>query len=783
MSKLMRNWLTAGLLGLLVACGGGGGGDRATGVEPGPEPPGQPVDPDPPVIPSPNPAPYAEAEELIALITRVSIPEDGRAIIDFRLSDGDNTAILDLQPSNVRFTLAKLQSSPLGNLTGSWQSYNTDVEDPTPGVGPETDLRLQAEYERPSDDSPDWQNNEDGTYRYRMNLDVNNPPNQDQAELEGIDLNFEPGRTHRVSMQFDGNPNTTANPFYDWEPASGSTSKIFTMDIAATANCNRCHDPLAVHGPNRREIQYCVTCHNPGTTDANSGNTVDMKVMIHKIHRGKNLPTVKAGGEYAIWGFRDSKHDYSHLGFPGGDDHLATCVNCHAGSATVGDREDLVVTSQGDNWNEVPSAAACGSCHDGVSDKGFDAPAHMEGRDDSSCFSCHSEPGVAGSIAASHRVLTWEAAERFITSIENVTNTSPGEKAMVTFRISDPSTGEDWDIKSDPAFNNPDASRLAVAVAWDTRDFTNTGNGPSANNASSVQTQDIASFTDNGDGSFTATMPEPIPDEAVYPGIAASGSGAAVVEGHPALDVDPDLEGDEEIPLTNEDAYFSIDEADGQPVPRREQVELDKCLACHGKLSLHGGNRTDSIESCVTCHNPRNTDRSVRELEEPWCDKPPTDGKGEESLDFKTMVHAIHAPGMRENPLQIVGFRCFTTHVYDEEHVHYPGDLANCTACHTDQGYYLPLQEGVLGTTVNTGDDRKDPSDDLVVTPISAVCSSCHDGVSDEGFDAPAHMEFYGGDFATTQAAIDSGEAREECNSCHRVGSSVLDVSEVHKPR
>jgi len=32
---------------------------------------------------------------------------------------------------------------------------------------------------------------------------------------------------------------------------------------------------------------------------------------------------------------------------------------------------------------------------------------------------------------------------------------------------------------------------------------------------------------------------------------------------------------------------------------------------------------------------------------------PPTDGKEEETLDFKVMVHAIHAAGIRENPLQL----------------------------------------------------------------------------------------------------------------------------------
>ena len=197
------------------------------------------------------------------------------------------------------------------------------------------------------------------------------------------------------------------------------------------------------------------------------------------------------------------------------------------------------------------------------------------------------------------------------------------------------------------------------------------------------------------------------------------------------------------------------------------------CNSCHSSLSLHGDNRTDDIDGCVTCHNPRNTDKRVREI----ANDPPTDGKDEESIDFKTMIHGIHAAAMRENPLEIVGFRGFSTHRYTQEQVHYPGDLANCTACHTASGYTLPLANGVLGTSIDTGDDRADPTDDVVVTPASAACSSCHDNNV-----AKSHMESNGGSFSTTQSAIDSGEVVEECAVCHAQGRSA-DVSAVHSPR
>jgi OmcA/MtrC family decaheme c-type cytochrome len=762
MATFTRNCIMAALLGLLVACGGGGGGDRASGVEPGPESPGGQVPPPDPIVPTPGPSRYAEAQVLLAHIDNASLDGDNRATVDFQLTDGEGVAIQDLEAGNVRFVIAKLQGSPLGALTGNWQSYINDIEIPS-GSGPATEQRLQATYERPEADE-ELINNNDGTYSYTFRQSVSALPEDilGQAELEGLNLDFEPDRTHRVSIQFDGAPGK-ANPYYDWVPASGATSGIFNMDIAATANCNRCHDPLQLHGSGRREIQYCVTCHNTGSTDSDSGNTVDLKVMIHKIHRGASLPSVEAGGEYAIWGFRDTKHDYSMLHYP---QDIRNCVNCHAGSATGAGRDDLVLTAQGDNWAEVPSGAACGSCHDSEGALG-----HINGKEDTDCASCHSQSGYAGSIANSHRNLIKEAREQFHAEILDVSNSMPGESPVVTFRISNPLTGEDYDIKNDPVFDGG----IRVGTSWSTADFNNIGNHvlPQINNASQVQLDAVEYSSDNGDGSYSITMP-PIPDGSEAPGVAATGSGMASIEGHPTVELAP---GEEDpmatnIPLGDAHMFFSIDEPDGGATARRESVDIQQCLNCHDTLVLHGSNRTDNINTCVSCHNPRNTDLRQREI----AMDPPTDGKREESVDFKTMIHGIHAAAKRENPLEIVGFRGFSTHRYTEDAVHYPGDLSNCSSCHTGDSYTLPLASGVLGTTVDTGEDRADPADDTVVTPAAAVCSSCHDDQV-----ARSHMSSNGGNFATTQAALDSGEVVEECAVCHGEGRTS-DVQAVHNP-
>ena len=119
----------AGLLPLLIAlllgaCGGGGGsaGSTGDGTVQAPDPVGAGIS-------------YADATSLLPIITAASIPEDGRAIVDFQLSNDEFIAITDLSPANFRLTLAKLETSELGGLTGNWQSYNNKIEDPGVGRG------------------------------------------------------------------------------------------------------------------------------------------------------------------------------------------------------------------------------------------------------------------------------------------------------------------------------------------------------------------------------------------------------------------------------------------------------------------------------------------------------------------------------------------------------------------------------------------------------------------------------------------------------------------------
>jgi OmcA/MtrC family decaheme c-type cytochrome len=264
--------------------------------------------------------------------------------------------------------------------------------------------------------------------------------------------------------------------------------------------------------------------------------------------------------------------------------------------------------------------------------------------------------------------------------------------------------------------------------------------------------------TDNLDGTFTVISPTPIPAD-------ASGSLSVAIEGHPAVDVNNDGSA-ERIAITNAVFYAPI--TDANAVARRTVVDIDKCDDCHNQLSLHGNNRTDKPEVCVTCHNPMMTDVNQR-AGEPCAS---TLGADDTTIDFKHMIHGIHASGEMGKPYEVCGFRS-SVHSFNFT---YPGRLNNCEGCHKVDTYYPVDTTQVLGTTM----DVNDPTtllDDRVVSPNASVCSSCHFDTLDL-----EHMQQNGGDFSASKAADGSmiSAQVETCAVCHGPGRTA-DVKEMHQ--
>ena len=190
-----------------------------------------------------------------------------------------------------------------------------------------------------------------------------------------IPANYDKNATTVVGMQTSrDNRAQIANATFAFVPAGGTPD---VRQVVTTDACNQCHDPLRAHGA-RVEVAYCVLCHSPQSTDVNSGNTVDMKVMTHKIHKGASLPSVQAGKPYFIG---SSNSDFSNAAFP---QEIRNCTTCHKPGA-----------KNADNWKTAPSRAACGACHDDINwDTGKSTTGgkdHLGGpqKDDKTCKGCH----------------------------------------------------------------------------------------------------------------------------------------------------------------------------------------------------------------------------------------------------------------------------------------------------------------------------------------------------------------------------------------------------------
>jgi OmcA/MtrC family decaheme c-type cytochrome len=393
--------------------------------------------------------------------------------------------------------------------------------------------------------------------------------------------------------------------------------------------------------------------------------------------------------------------------------------------------------------------------------------------DNSTCSLCHG-PGRISDVTVKHNLparLT-AAAAKFKFNIISATPTTPGGFPVVTFSVTDPTNGnQPYDIKADPHFTAiaSGSSRLAVSIGWNTNATKDFGNdGSAANFGQPISMDALAnSVAGTAAGTYTVTSAVAIP-------ATQTGTLRVTMDGHPAGDVTTPGTFTDRLVVKSAFKDFAIT---GTAVARRSVVDIAKCNVCHGVLSLHGNNRTDEPGVCVVCHNPNATDKA-RRITGPF-----VDGKLEEAVDFRTMIHGIHAGqasngGFREKGLVVYGFG---GSVNDFSTVVFPEKLNDCTACHIGTSYQLtgiwapPTANGILGTTISTEASASDAADNLRISPTAAVCSSCHDSAV-----AKAHMQdsFNGGNFSATQATINA-TVTENCTFCHGAGKA-LDVKTMH---
>jgi OmcA/MtrC family decaheme c-type cytochrome len=447
-----------------------------------------------------------------------------------------------------------------------------------------------------------------------------------------------------------------------------------TRDVVKTETCNKCHDPLSAHGGARRSVELCVLCHTPQTTDPDTGNTVDFKVMVHKIHDGSSLPSVKAGGKYQIIGFSQSVNDFSSVVFPA---DTRNCTFCHDQNNGAAQTKAFL----------NPSRAACGSCHDDVNfatGKNHSAD-NLPEVSDNQCSGCHTPQGELefdASILGAHTIPRLSSSLRgTVFNLVKVENAAPGKSPTLTFGVKD---------KAGNTVAVPSMDRLALVLA-----------GPTTDYAAAVSEDPRKTAVANGDGTYKYTFKAPLP-------AGATGSYSIGIEGYTNQKLLPGTT--KEVTVRdaglNQVISFSVD---GSTVaPRRTVVAIDNCNQCHSSLSVHGDNRNQTV-MCVLCHNPNGTDADQRTA----ATNPP------QTIDFRTMIHKIHR-GENLDPSDQFTIMGFGKSVNNFNDVRFPGDLRNCEKCHVNASEQLPLGENLLSVVNPRGLINPTP-------PTTAACIACHD--------------------------------------------------------
>lgn len=530
--------------------------------------------------------------------------------------------------------------------------------------------------------------------------------------------------------------------------------------------CNSCHGTLAAHGGRYTSPTQCVLCHTPQTTDPDTGNTVDFRVMIHKIHAGEELAShqVDPARHYTIVGFMNSVHDFASVVFPGPAEdgtNVARCETCHAGA-------------QGDVWRTRPSQDACASCHDTTV---FTAPGnpplavpHKGGVDpalvnDQTCPICHAATsGVAPITQAHYRGVFSPAVPRVELAIQSITNTGPGQLPTLTFTAT--VNGAPRNLIAQPLTN------LAATLAGPTTDIAGywqariQGSGAVGTLAAVDAAGGVFAYTFPASGcsdALSSNLPCAIP-------ATATGSYQVGLEGY--LQPTPN---DPRATVFPPVLAFAV--TDPQPAPRRVIVASENCNRCHLDLSAHGGSRKNP-NYCVFCHNPN----KANDTRAPH---PETGTVLAQSVDLRVMIHKIHMGDELTQPYVLGSFPAPSaanpggTPVNFGE-IRYPRSRTDCGACHLDKTWTLPMARSpayLPSTALEmtcTEPAQADPDNfceppsfvvaqTIKIQPQASVCTSCHDLPA-----TAAHAEVN-----TTASGV------EACATCHGPGMA-WDVAKFH---
>ena len=717
---------------------------------------------------------------LVLEITDVDIPADRQTEVTFTLTDPaglplDRTGVHTPGPVSTSFIIANI---PAGEE--AYYSYTNRIQT-SPDTG---DSAEQAS----TDSGGAYTQLSIGTYMYKYATVLPEGYDMDVTHTVGI-------YARRDLQEFDLD-RYVDNETYHFIPSGSGTP--MPRDIVTTETCNgRCHDPIALHGGARTDVDLCILCHNPTQDiDPDTGNSVDMPLMIHKIHMGAELEY-----GYNIVGYRQSNHDYSDVVYPGA---INDCESCHTGGiptenfplvaspnpVPVCDASGLGATML--QWGDIGTfeihmdtadgklfAASSGAgstmtgkwVRDGttfvlvdkasgdtlqtldVNATGFGCVGNPPGASVGKAATDHTNwldnPGRKA-CGACHDWINWETGEG------HTSNGLPQENDDGCANCHKPFDSEFDRSVSGSHLSLYQSAQLPNPIV-EFIDVSNTGPGQKPSITFSLQGKNgtinpaemnrlrfiITGPNEDWDYDYFYALEDV--EGAVQDGDNwvytydtplpddATGSFTVSMEGRIEVEVDMGDGPDTERDYA-ENPMMAFAVTDDNAFARRQVVDDAKCEACHLNLSLHGGNRHD-VTYCSTCHTPDRLDIA---------DVP-------ESVHMKWMIHKIHRGADLENGYVVIRSRG----TYDFSNIHFTGDLRNCDACHVNDSQNVPTPDGALPTITNNAWWTP-------MAPQAAACLSCHDD-DDSAAHAYSNTAFFG----------------ESCSTCHGEGKSAA-VDKVH---
>lgn len=586
-----------------------------------------------------------------------------------------------------------------------------------------------------------------------------------------------------------------------------------------TRYCVTCHtDQRKTGQPASASVNNAFT----GTTYIADGQVSgNFTTLVHKVHMGNRLS--KTGYNYAGVLFNTVAYTQEVTNCTKCHDNSATST----AKTTQGDnwKQAPSIVACGSCHDGINFATGTGTTASGTSD------GHVGGKvqlsDDKDCLTCHKAGGFvdiaiahAGVNKSPNNLTVPAGLTNFTYDVKTVTvNTS--NQPVVTFRVMKQTAPEA--AATPVVFNGTSAAPLVgftggpsfmvgyagVQDGVTPADFNNFGK-PRAQPALVTIGSLLGTLgTPDADGYYIATFTAAaaaFPAGAKLRTIALQGyfTQAAGTNGIAAS--------------TARHTLSSVKAVSGEE--RRAIIDPTKCGSCHEVFEGHGGNRNmglgtvGSTAVCAICHNPGLvtsgrgmsdatfsafpfTAANLATLTSWGVDKNAVNGAlalPQITNNLKDMIHGIHAGKARTNPIRIARDRTpAAVNLIDGADITFIGILKNCQNCHTagsyssvpanslvstEQAFTGVFANGVFangvyvsGGTRTVADAKKDlnthNAKDLVTTPFTAACASCHDKAP-----AIAHMQSFGGRILVLRSTTipSANPPVESCTVCHATG-------------